>query len=213
MAGSRGTEAAEQAVLTRRDAIIGALAMAAGTLIASKPEEAHAISGDPINMGAFVIGSTETKLWRTSTGLNNNQPFSQVMIAGSDDGSNPYRALEGAVSTYAPTDAVGVRGWALGAGQTGVVAQNDAYGVGLKVIGRATFSRSGKATIAKKHSTLTVTVPSGILTSALILVTLQGSGGSGVYLKYAKRMTATTFKVALNKKAKSAVEFAWMIVG
>jgi selenophosphate synthase len=97
-------------------------------------------------------------------------------------------------------------------GNGGTAVRASSSGIGLDVSGKIKLSRSGKATVAKKHSTLTVTVPSGIDTTSMVLVTLQGSGGSGVYLKYAKRMTATTFKVALNKKATAAVTFAWMIL-
>ena len=90
-----------------------------------------------------------------------------------------------------------------------------ADGTALRVEGRATFSRSGRASVSKRHSTRTVTVASGgIASDALILVTLQASAGGGVYVRYARRTSATTFQVVLNKAATtSTATFAWIILG
>jgi hypothetical protein len=98
-------------------------------------------------------------------------------------------------------------------GQYGVLAENTASGgTALKVNGQAFFSRAGRSTIAKGKSTVTVAGLTNIGTSAAILVTLQGSAGSGVYLRYAKRLNSQQFQVVLNKAATSTVPFAWMIV-
>jgi hypothetical protein len=106
----------------------------------------------------------------------------------------------------------GVHGHTEAAGHYGVLARHTASGTALRVEGKAGFSRSGKAAVARGHSTQTVTVASGVGTGSMILVTLQGSAGSGVVLRYAKRLSATTFQVALNKAATTTVTFAWMIV-
>ena len=85
-------------------------------------------------------------------------------------------------------------------------------GVALQVDGPAAFSRSGKGAILKGHATATVNVPSGVSTHALILVTLQGSAGTGRYVRYARRVSATSFRVYLSKSAAAKVYFAWFIL-
>jgi hypothetical protein len=138
--------------------------------------------------------------------------YSQAILAGRT-GAGLHRALEGEVYASAGAAAAGVRGSAVAAGQFAVLADCAAPGgTALRVNGVASFSRSGRGSISHGHAGTTVTVPSGVATGALILVTLQGSAGSGVYLRYAKRTTATTFQVVLNKTATSKVSFAWMIL-
>jgi hypothetical protein len=208
-----GTRDDESAVMSRRHAIVGALALAAGTLIASTPDVALATNGEPITAGHSFFASAENAFRLTSDGTIAGDELSYAVINRGGTTGVAIRSFGGTVFSAAPVGSSGVLGEAWYAQHLGVMAVNHSpWGTALRVEGRASFQRSGKAAIGKKHSTAVVTVASGIDTNSLILVTLQGSGGSGVYLKYAKRMTATTFKVALNKKATSAVAFAWMIV-
>ena len=93
-----------------------------------------------------------------------------------------------------------------------VATHDTAAGAALKVSGRAAFSRSGKASIGKGHSGCTVTVPSGVEVGSMILATLQGSAGTGVYLCYAKYASPTTFTLKLNKAAAATAKIAWMII-
>jgi hypothetical protein len=117
----------------------------------------------------------------------------------------------------------GIVGEARDVGQYGVIASSPVAGgnglrasaptgIALEVDGPAMFSRSGRGSIAKGHSSTTVTGLTNLGTSALILVTLQGSAGSGVVLRYAKRLASTKFQVVLNKAAASKVYFAWMVL-
>jgi hypothetical protein len=233
MAGSTGSGAADPVVISRRDAIIGALALAAGTLIASKPDVAFAAMGETVVTGGgyFVDGATSflgpsgNDVFLCSNGTGDVRYSLQAQITGGGDGSAAVRAFSNnwnRIAVHASNNtgtgtAIKAEAWAgiavdANDGNGGTALRASSSGVGLDVTGKVKLSRSGKATIARRHSTLTVTVPSGIAEAAMIMVTLQGSGGSGVYLKYAKRMSATTFKVALNKKATSAVTFAWMIL-
>jgi hypothetical protein len=213
MRGSGRDGTADPAVISRRDAIIGALALAAGTLIASKPEETRASNGDAVTAGGDVYTSAANAFYLTSSGTNTGTELCYSLINRNGTLGDPISAFYGEPLYAAPSGSNGIMGEAWYANHTAVVAKNNSpWGTALKVQGRASFTRSGKATVAKKHSTLTVTVPSIIETTSMILVTLQGSGGSGVWLKYAKRVDATHFKVVLNKKTKSAVDFAWMIV-
>ncbi len=79
--------------------------------------------------------------------------------------------------------------------------------------GKAIFKRSGRKRVSKGKSSATVTVPGGLSTSANILCTLQASAGSGVYVRYAKRTSSTTFKIYLNKRATTkTANVAWMVI-
>lgn len=88
-----------------------------------------------------------------------------------------------------------------------------ANGAALRVEGTMSMTRSGKAKISKRKQSVTVTVPGGVSTGALIMSTLQGSGGSGVYIKYAKRASSTQIKIVLSKAATSTVYVGWMVLG
>jgi hypothetical protein len=212
MAGSKGTEAVDETVISRRDAIMGALALAAGTMIAMRPEEAHAINSDPVLAAGTVYSTEGSSIQYNSTGAAGGLSKSAAWFNWHNLGGVVH-AVSGSVTGATTAGSAGVEGYATTTGNYGVLAWNNApAGVAVKVDGRAKFSRSGMATIAKSHSALTVAVASGIDTTSMILVTLQGSGGSGVWLKYARRVDATHFKVYLNKKSTKAVRFAWMIV-
>jgi hypothetical protein len=221
MAGSRGTEAAETAVISRRDAIVGALALAAGTLIATRPDVARAADGEPILAGRTMDCASTTWISCKPGGTPSSDVYCEALMTSS---AGPgFSGFYGRAAAIAGPGAGGVFGEGLAAGQCGVWAINGAVdGIGLKaqapngtalrVEGPATFSRSGLGTITRKHSTATVTVPTGLAEEALILVTLQGSAGTGVYLRYAKRVTSTKFQVVLSKAATAKVYFAWMIL-
>ena len=214
MADSRGMETVTPAVMSRREAIVGALALAAGTLLASKPETALAANADPVHAGGIVYASGESIVCLTSNGIDSGTAHSFAILNRLGNSGGAMQSVAGSIMTTAPAGSVGVLGQAWGPSQIGVRAANNVPGAtALKVEGKVELSRSGKATVSKGHSTRTLTVASGIDAAALILVTLQSSPGSGVYLKYAKRMTNTTFKVYLNKAATATVTFAWMVVG
>jgi hypothetical protein len=209
MAGSDGTVEKEAAVISRRDAIIGALALAAGSLIAQKPDTARATNGQYVLVGGAYTSSESTLIMRTfdgslsaaysSGGLTTNVGWVHYGIDGQTFGGDP-----GGAGAYGHTAV---------ASHYGVLAQHTGGGTALRVEGKASFSRSGKATITKGHAGCTVTVPSGVDADTLVLATLRGSAGTGVHLLYAKYATATTFTVKLNKAATSTVSIAWLIIG
>jgi hypothetical protein len=211
----------EPAVLSRRDAIIGALALAAGTLLATKPDTARAADGDVMHVGGTMSGTYETSLLRSPSGLWGGDFNSFARLNGAD-GTRCY-GVWGNTGTVAGPGSAGLWGRGTAAGFFGVVAENYAVGgiglkasaplgVALQVDGPAAFSRSGKGAILRGHATATVNVPSGVSTGALILVTLQGSAGTGRYVRYARRVNATSFRVYLSKSAAAKVYFAWFIL-
>ena len=68
MARSTGTDTAEAAVLSRGEAIIGALALAAGALIAQKPETAAAANNQPVLVGSSYTSLSSTFITRMFDG-------------------------------------------------------------------------------------------------------------------------------------------------
>jgi hypothetical protein len=68
VAGSTKTQAAVPAVMSRRDAIVGALALAAGTLIARRPDVAAAADGQYVLVGGSYSAANETFIMRTFDG-------------------------------------------------------------------------------------------------------------------------------------------------
>jgi hypothetical protein len=206
-----GTEATAPGVISRRDVIVGGLALAAGALIAAKPEEAMAINGDTVEAGELTASQSPTFLLHTDSGALLSPESSWALLAGSYAGIE--YGLEGRVFAHSAGVGVGVHGSAQTVSQYGVLAENTASGgIALKVNGLAQFSRSGKATIAKGHTSKTVSGLSNISTGSMILVTLQGSAGTGRYVRYAKRASSTSFTVYLNTSSAYDVSFAWMIL-
>ena len=214
MAASRGSDAAEPAVLSRRDAIIGALALAAGALVASKPGTARASTGDTVTAGHTTYASSGTDLFLSTNGLpTGGDDWSYAMMNRNGLIGAPVQAFAGEPMPAAPAGSSGVWGNAISASHYGVVARHDsAAGVALKVEGKASFSRSGKATISKGHASKTVSGLNNITTGSIILVTLQGSAGSGNHVRWAKRLSATSFQVVLTKAASVNVTFGWLIL-
>jgi hypothetical protein len=214
MAGSRRTEAAETAVMSRRDAIIGALALAAGSLIAAKPEVALAGNGSNVVVGSQVYGSGPTMLSLTSDATAFGTPYGTATLNGPFAGSSLVYAVEGLTESGAAPSSAGVRGKGTLVGHYGVLAEHaSTAGAALRVTGMASFSRSSTATVPKGHSSKTVIVTTGIGTGAMILVTLQASAGTGVYVRYAKRTSATAFQIVLNKAATTTTaKVAWFIL-
>ena len=121
MSASTATDTPAKLILSRRDAIIGGIAMAAAALFARKPDTASAANGSPVVVGGLHAGTQATIFWRTDTG-NLGQIYSQAMLSGPDPASGQHRGLDGQVYGFGGSDAVGVRGSAAGAGQYGVVA-------------------------------------------------------------------------------------------
>ena len=196
------------AVVSRRDAIMGALALAAGTLIASKPDVALAADGSTMYVGTDMASTSPTSITRRSPGavdlsyvfLNHNLGDQQIGVYG-------------AATDASAAGSTGVYGLAGIAAGYGVQAENTGGGTALRVLGKAEFQTSGRSSVSKGKSSRTVTGLVGINATSMILVTLQGDAGSGVVLRYASRVSSTSFKVVLNKAATKKVTFAWFILG
>ncbi len=106
----------------------------------------------------------------------------------------------------------GVVGLSLTAAGTGVHAENAHGGVGLFVVGKTTMQRSGLAAAVAGNKSVTVTVPGGLTAASKYLVTVQGNPGTGVFVAYAKYLSATQFRVYFNKACAKAAKIAWMVL-
>jgi hypothetical protein len=200
--------------LSRRALLTGGFAVAAGAVASAiLPEVASANVGDTVHIGDDLYGR-ETSFQVTSDGTNTGTSVASSFIGRNANAfpSGPVQGLGSVIWTAAPVDSAAVWGYAFGTNAYGVHAKHDLNaGIALKVEGRTSLSRSGISTVAKGASGKTVTVASGVNSGSKILVTLQGDGGSGVYLKYATLASATTFKVVLTKACTKAVRFSWMV--
>ena len=95
---------------------------------------------------------------------------------------------------------------------TGIYAENAYGGVGLSVVGKTTLQRSGLAATAVGDRYETVSVPGGVTSASMYLVTMQGNPGAGVVVAYAKYYSATQFRVYFNKACTKATKLAWMVL-
>jgi len=98
---------------------------------------------------------------------------------------------------------------------TGVRAAS-ASGVALAVAGRATFSRAGRASIPKGASSVDITVPGGLASTAFVMATLQ-THRSGAYVAAARPNYPSSGKVRiyLNKVASTTAStpVGWIVIG
>lgn len=200
--------------MSRRMLLTGGAAALAGIVASAVlPEVAAANNGDVLHVGDNAYG-TATSFQGTTTGTNLGTSVATAMINRNLNSypSFPVQAFGGLAWSAAPAGSAGIWGDAVSTNSYGVHATHDsAAGTALKVEGRTSLSRSGMGTVSKGASSRTVTVPSGVDTTSKILVTLQGNGGTGVYVKYAARTSATTFKVYLSKATVRATKFAWIV--
>ena len=87
-------------------------------------------------------------------------------------------------------------------------------GVALAVSGRATFSRSGKVTVPVGVTSIDITVPGGLTTSAIAFATLQYLR-TGVYVVGARPNWPSSGKlrIYLNKALATATPVSWFVIG
>jgi hypothetical protein len=101
-----------------------------------------------------------------------------------------------------------------GAAGFGVWALTSASHTGwaLGVTGKAMFTRTGVASIAKGKTSVKVTLADGVDATTLFLATPQSSLGSGVFVTYCGSTTSTTFTIHLSKATTKAGKIGWFVV-
>ena len=113
-----------------------------------------------------------------------------------------------------PTGVAGVGGWGVygysqAIGGVGVFADSNLPAVALHVEGKAHFSRSGKASVGRTRTSVSVAVP-GATSASMVLATIQANK-LGLYVKGA---VATTNRITiyLSKKPPIAVKVAFIVL-
>jgi hypothetical protein len=91
----------------------------------------------------------------------------------------------------------------------GVYARGDGTAIGLKVQGKAQFSRSGRTYVSAGHATRAVTY-AGVTTSSLVIATLQ-TYRTGVFIAAAVP-SAGKFTIYLNKAVSGTTYVAFFII-
>jgi hypothetical protein len=113
----------------------------------------------------------------------------------------------GSTGVYATSDiGTGVRAFGAAIG-----VEAGSYGTALKVDGRASFSRSGRATISAGAASVII---SGVALEpgSIVLATLQ-QGRAGTWIRAAvPNATNDTVTILLNKAAPAATKVAWFVV-
>lgn len=235
MAIDPGTRTSRRAVVTAALGAAGALA--ASALVGPAP--ASAAANGNVQLGAGLSDSdndsaVETRVNGTADGMTTFAAvqvgsgiglFSYtdtgigVLAVGSSSGKGlDARSTSGPGATGASYTGSGVYGYtgstaapALSGPDAGVVAR--AVGpskLALRVMGRASFSLSGKATIATNHSSVTVT-KAGVTTSSLIIATPR-TNRAGVYVQ-AAIPKAGKFTVFLSKKVSGPTDVSYLVLG
>lgn len=141
-----------------------------------------------------------------------------LAVGGSSGNGLDARSSNGAGAIGTSYSGSGVYGYAgstvapsIAGPAAGVVASAvDTSKLALRVLGRATFSFSGKATVTASHSSVTVIKP-GVSTSSLIIATPR-TNRAGVYVQSAVPGTGK-FTIHLNKAVSAATVVAYMILG
>ena len=148
---------------SRRALLTAAVAATAVTVAeaVARPLPVAAANGDPLVLGTANTATAETAIANdtstrvlavTTTGLGREAVYGDALLG------------------------IGVHG--ISASATGVRAESEG-GKALQVVGRAYFSRSGKATVTAGHLSVTVTVPGGLSGTPLCFANLR-SYRSGV---------------------------------
>jgi hypothetical protein len=160
--------------------------------------------------GQFAYGIIGESLGNGGIGVlgqSRGQSSNGTGVSGSSDSPNGT----GVVGTASA--GTGVQGGAVDG--IGVLATT-VTGTALAVNGKATFSRSGRASVPAGKSHVDVDIPGGLLASANILATIQGFR-SGVYVAGVRPNYPASGKarIYLNKvaSASAVTSVGWFVVG
>ena len=151
----------------------------------------------------------------SGTGVHGQGPSVGVRGDGNEKG---VYATGGAFGAYA-TGATGVFGYgdtygvdAASIGGTALRALlPNGTGIAFDAQGPVKFSSSGRGAILKDTDSLTITNVNVPL-NARLLVTVNGDSGAGNGLRFARRLSNTSFQVKLHQPATKKVVFSYFII-
>jgi hypothetical protein len=222
---------------TRRAVLAGAVGGAAAAAAASLagPVRVLAANGDNVVLGTDNSATSVTKVENTTGAIDavalqgvSAQGVGLVGSSTSGQGVIGYSSSGAGVQGYSETDA-GLNGfgplgvWAGGDNEgchgispagIGVVAESS-DGIALKVIGKATLTRSGIANIAAGKSYVDVTVSGGLTPRSIVHATLQVyRAGAAVAAVRRNYPSAGKARIYLTKVASKTVTTAvgWSVV-
>lgn len=170
--------------------------------------------------GVYATSSSNVGLLASSNSSNAvyAQSFSQgaaAVIGWNRSTSTAVQGHAGATGSYPDArPSTGVMGTAAGTGTGGFFASESGHA--LRIEGRASFNRSGRASIPKNRAYVDITPTGGIPSGCGIVATLQ-TYRSGVYVAAVRLNypTAGKARIQLNKVASttSSTAVAWFAFG
>jgi hypothetical protein len=199
-------------------AVVGESIGEAGTGVSGSGTQ-YGVYGTGNTYGVYGTDAGQTQNIAVAASLTNPanpSPALQAQTVGTGPGvfvqlSNPANPSPAVKATTAGTgDAVSASITNAASSAAAVSATTDGTGDALKVVGRVSFSRSGRSTVAKNKKTVKVTL-AGVKTSSMILATLQSNAGS---IAVANAVPASgSFTINLTAAHSSSVKVAWFVIG
>jgi hypothetical protein len=180
----------------------------------------EAIHGQVSSASAGVVGLNRHPSGSGIFGQNFDTGGGTGVIGRADNGtgvlgdSNVGPGVRGnanfGTGVYGLGGAHGVRGEAFLSGSVGVLAENAHGGIGLRVVGRASFSMCGGDAVPTGQASQFVANAS-VAASSHITVTLTGDPGRA-NLQWVERQPGTGFVVHMSRSVATAVPFTYLIV-
>jgi hypothetical protein len=222
--------ATESGVITRRAAILTALGAAGGAAIAlAAPPEARAADGEPVTLGQTGTATATTTIETTGA---------HALVARTDlgDAVRGFSTAEHGIGVLGVAEsalgngvgaatmvangnallAVNYGNQGLGALETptaGVLARQNEADWALRVDGRVTLDRSGRATIEAGRRFVVVSVPGGLAGTPLAFANLM-SYRSGTYVASVRvnEPSAGKLRIDLNRSVTKPTRVAWLVL-
>jgi hypothetical protein len=184
---------------------------ASGTGLLAESTDGYAISaGSTENTGVFAGSQHGEGLIAES-----HATARAAVVASGQGGSTAMLAHAGGAGTAPqPRANTGVMGTAIGTGTGGYFTSETGHAI--RVAGKASFSRAGRASVPANRSYVDITVPGGIVAESAVIATLQAQRGTAcvtsVRLNYP---SAGKARIYLNKVASTTAStpVAWFVIG